>query len=94
MNPSTAQWVLCALAIGAYLSGASQNASIAWREWYHGDSRGPSLNPVIFGMIGVFAVLAAPFGTLADRLWWVWVPLLLDFGSLPYLVFSIWKKFY
>lgn len=40
-------------------------------------------------MLGGVALLAAPFGTMPDRLPYLWIPSVLDFGTLPYFLVFI-----
>ena len=48
-----------------------------------------SVAPLIGGILGAIAVLAAPFGTMSDRLPYLWVPAVLDCGALPYFLVVI-----
>ncbi|MFQ5936960.1 MAG: hypothetical protein ACE5LB_11200 [Acidiferrobacterales bacterium] len=100
MDETIRQWVLFivhwTIFLGfslTFLLGAVFNGSIAWREWYKNVSDGPSIAPLLFGAIGIVAVLAAPFGDLADRLPYLWIPLVLDFGSAPYFSLVAYEVF-
>jgi hypothetical protein len=68
-------WVLCAL----------DNGRTAWRQIICGEDDGRPFSPLIGGLVGGIAVAVAPVGGLAERLPWVIVPAVLDFGSLPYI---------
>jgi len=80
------QWIAFIVALLAYAVGAVFNGLVGWRVWIRDESDGPSVAPFLFGLIGIGAVLVAPFGELSDRLPWLWLPLLLDYGSGPYLL--------
>jgi uncharacterized membrane protein len=85
------QWAIFAGALLVYLVGAGFNGWIAWREWVKGEPDGPSIAPIIAGAIGVVAVLAFPVGTIHDRVPYIWIPLVLDCGSAPYLLLVIYS---
>jgi len=83
------QWALFLFFGGIFAIVAAFNGSIAWRQWIKGVPEEPSIAPLIGGMLGGVAVLAAPFGTMPDRLPYLWVPAILDFGTLPYFLVVI-----
>lgn len=80
------QWAIFVSGSLFYLVGAVFNGLIAWRVWYKKDSDGPSTAPLLFGSVGVLAVLFAPFGDVSDRWPFIWIPLVLDYGSGPYFL--------
>ena len=80
------QWVLFLAASALFLVGAVFNGMIGWRTWIRDESDGPSVAPLLFGLVGIVAVLLAPFGELSDRWAWIWLPLLLDYGTGPYFL--------
>jgi hypothetical protein len=65
------------LLISIWLS--TMNAIIAWKLYVR-KVPAPSWIPVMGGMCGVFGLIFIP-GELAHKL--CWLPLLLDYGSLP-----------
>ena len=51
---------------------------------------GPSLLPFFGGIFGLVAIILMPVGELKQRLYWSWLPLLLDVGCLPYIVLGLY----
>jgi|APSaa5957512576_1039674.scaffolds.fasta_scaffold45958_2 hypothetical protein len=45
-----------------------------------------SVVPIVGGILGAFAMLILPFGSLSQRLWFVWIPPLVDVGCVWYTV--------
>jgi hypothetical protein len=86
MALSTIQWIIFVSTLVLSLLGAAFNGIIAWREWYEKESDGPSAAPLIFGAIGVVAVLSAPFGELSERIPFLWIPIVFDYGTGPYFL--------
>lgn len=80
------QWIFFLGFSAMFCVGALFNGSIAWRQWIMKEPDGPSFAPLLPGIVGVVAVLAAPFGELSDRLSYLWIPLVVDFGSIPYFL--------
>ena len=96
MSETTRQWIVLIVQwmffMGfslAFLVGATYNGLIAYREWWEKNSDGSSFAPLVFGAVGVVAVLSAPFGELSERLPYLWLPIILDCGSAPYFLFAI-----
>lgn len=83
------QWIIFIGALLFFLVGVTFNGLIAWREWIEKESDGPSLAPLISGAIGVVAVLSAPFGELSERLPFLWIPIVFDFGTGPYFLMVV-----
>jgi hypothetical protein len=87
------RWTAASLLLGAFLLVAAFNAWVAWRIFIEDTPEGPSVAPIFFGLIGAGGVLIMPVGTLPQRLCFSWIPLLLDCGCLPYLLYGIWYEF-
>jgi hypothetical protein len=47
----------------------------------------PSWIPLLGGVLGVVGMLVAPLPHLKA---WVWIPLLLDWGSVPGMGYTVW----
>lgn len=82
-------WIFTLLCLAGFLMFAGFNNWIAWGQFCAREWR-PSYAPLAGGACGVGAVLAAPLGAWFDRLPYAVLPLLLDFGSLPYLALFLW----
>ena len=50
-----------------------------------------SVAPLISGLIVIVVVMSAPFGAISDRIVYLWIPFLLDYGSGPYLLMVIYS---
>ncbi len=81
-------WIFASLCLIGFLLIAGYNGYIAWRQFVLSESA-PSFGPVLGGCLGVGAILAAPMGAWTDRLPYVLIPLVLDFGALPYLALFV-----
>jgi len=90
MLEALAQWAIFLISLPCYLVGALFNGLVGWRTWVRGEVEGSSPAPFLFGLIGIVVVLSAPFGALPDRLAYLWLPLLLDYGSGPYLLMILY----
>ena len=77
-------WIFASSCLIGFLLFAGYNGFIAWSNFVLSAST-PSYAPVIGGCLGVGAVLALPLGAWTDRVPYVAIPLMLDFGTLPYL---------
>jgi len=82
------RWVLTIVLSLLWLVLAVTNGSLAWRTWVRREDRVPSILPVVGGL---FAWLAATVCPWDSPLVWLlfWLALILDVGSLPYLVLFI-----
>lgn len=78
-----------AVVLGAVcLIGTVGNMVVSWRlvvRKREEETRTPSILPLVAGVSGALAVLLWPYRALLP---FVWVPLLLDPGTLPYVVFG------
>ena len=83
------QWILFVGFSVIFCIGAFFNGSVAWRQFIMKEPDGPSFAPLLPGIVGVVAILAAPFGELSDRLSYLWIPLVVDFGSIPYFLIVV-----
>ncbi len=77
-------WIFASLCLIGFLLFAAYNGFIAWCRFVLSEPA-RSFGPVVGGCLGVGAILAAPLGAWTDRLPYVLIPLVLDFGALPYL---------
>ncbi len=77
-------WIFASLCLIGFLLFAAYNGFIAWCQFVSSEPA-PPFGPVVGGCLGVGAILAAPLGAWTDRLPYVLIPLVLDFGALPYL---------
>jgi len=91
MALSIIQWSIFLGCLLIYLAGATFNGYIAWREWYKKDPDGPSIAPLVFGAVGVVAVLSAPIGELPERIPYCWIPLVFDCGTGPYFLLVVYS---
>ncbi len=82
-------WFFASLCLIGFLLFASYNGFIAWCQFVL-SAPSPSFAPVFGGCLGVGAILAAPLGVWTDRLPYVLIPLVLDFGALPYVALFVW----
>lgn len=78
-------WVIVAVLGGVWAFFALDNGQTAWRQIVRAECDARSFSPWLGGVLGAVAVAVAPVGELGDRLPWAVVPVVLDFGSLPYL---------
>ncbi len=81
-------WIFASLCLIGFMLYACYNGLIAWCQFVLSESA-RSYAPVIGGCLGVGAILAAPLGAWTDRLPYVLIPLVLDFGALPYLALFV-----
>ncbi len=82
-------WIFASLCLAVFLLFAGRNGSIAWCQFVLSEPA-RSFGPVVGGCLGVGAILATPLGAWTDRLPYVLIPLVLDFGTLPYLALFAW----
>lgn len=78
------RWIIAGLLAMAYLVIAVFNWSTVLRR----SVEGPSPAPLLGGALGVAAVGVCP---LEGSNRYIWVPLLVDYGSIPYFAFFVWE---
>lgn len=59
------------------------NFSIFWRSFSGKTKERVSYVGFWGGIVGVCAIMLMPFGIWSNRLTYVWIPLVLDIGSVP-----------
>ena len=81
------RWAI-AIVLGAlFLMLAMFNGwALGWRQLVRGESEGVSPAPIIGGLSGFVSIMVMPTESIATRLVFAWMPLVLDFGTLPYLL--------
>ena len=84
----TARWMFVVALSCVWAFYSLDNGRIAWRQIV-GDDDGRPFSPLLGGLVGGAAVFLAPVSGLADRIPWVLVPVVIDFGSLPYLILCL-----
>ncbi len=82
-------WIFASLCLVGLLLFAGRNGYIAWCQFVLSEPAS-SFAPLAGGCLGVGAVLAAPLGAWSDRLPYTLIPLVLDFGALPYFALFAW----
>ncbi|MCA8915905.1 MAG: hypothetical protein KDB90_10880 [Planctomycetes bacterium] len=76
------RWTVAGLLAALFVLLALGNGSIAFRAFVL-KQKAPSWIPLIGGVAGAIAFIVVPIGGL----WmWAWIPLLLDWGSIPGLM--------
>ncbi len=60
--------------------------ALGWRQLVRGELEGISPAPIIGGLSGFVSIMVMPIESIATRLAFAWTPLVLDFGTLPYLL--------
>lgn len=63
--------------------------ALGWRQLVRGELEGISPAPIIGGLIGFVSILVMPIESIATRLAFAWMPLVLDLGTLPYLLVGL-----
>lgn len=82
-------WLFAAICLSGFLLFAGYNSFMAWSVYVKSE-HAQSIGPVFGGLIGFVGLLIAPVGEWTDRLAYAWIPLLLDFGCVPYLAVLFW----
>jgi hypothetical protein len=79
------RWIIAigCLALAVWLSALNWN--VFWKRHVRGVSA-PSWIPLLAGSLGAIGIVTLPVS--GSSAWW-WVPLLLDWGSLPGIGYSI-----
>jgi len=78
-------WALAFLLGVVFLWVATLNAIVLWQGGFR-RKKTSSWIPLIAGLSGSLALVVAPLPQV--RRWW-WIPLILDWGSLPGLLFTL-----
>ncbi len=81
-----AQWAIASFLFLVFLLAASLNLWIGWRELVKRDYRGVSVLPVFGGLVGSISIAISPLEQVRG-LWWV--PALIDYGCIPYLLLGL-----
>ena len=70
--------------------------ALGWRQWVRGEVDGISPAPIIGGLAGFSGIMVAPIESFTTRLAFAWMPLVLDLGTLPYLIGAliseVWER--
>jgi len=82
---ATLRWALGAALLALFALVCVLNAGVFWRRHIR-KRNAPSLLPLLGGVSGSIGLCLLP--VLAVHPWW-WLPLLLDWGCVPGIVFSI-----
>ena len=59
---------------------------LGWRQLVRGELEGISPAPIIGGLSGFISIMVVPIESIATRLAFAWMPLVLDLGTLPFLL--------
>jgi hypothetical protein len=78
------RWILSIVFGSVFLWIGSLHAAIFFKEFIL-RQRAPSYAPLVAGICGTLALLIVPLTGV--RRWW-WIPLVLDWGSLPGILFA------
>ena len=82
------EWITPAFLIAIFCICALTNAVLFVRLELLKRANTPSLIPFVGGLLGVWGFFLAPAALLSR---YAWVPLLADFGTVPWLIFALWK---
>lgn len=88
--PTSALWLFSGIFFFLFIILAIINAVYLVGQIHSRFEYGPSLMPFFGGIFGLIAILVLPVGELPERMWWCWLPLLLDGGCLPYIVLGLY----
>ena len=76
-----------AIVLGAiFISLGTFNWWAGWRELIGRSPNGVSVAPMIGGLCGLVGIAIVPIDSITTRLAFAWIPLVLDYGTIPYLV--------
>ena len=78
-------WILAFLLGAVFVWLATLNATVVWQGGFR-RKKTSSWIPLVAGVCGSLALVVAPLPQ-ASR-WW-WIPLILDWGSIPGLLFTL-----
>jgi hypothetical protein len=79
------RWVIAALLFALFIWLATMNAMVFWNTFIH-RKKTSSWIPIIGGIFGMLSLIIVPIAS-AKR-WW-WLPLVVDWGSIPGILVSI-----
>lgn len=83
------KWIFPIILLAIFGFFATVNIFVYWpRE----DGTGPSMLPILGGLLGCAGVLCLPVGTLSDRLLFCWIPVVVDPGCCGYILFNFIKN--
>ena len=88
--PTSALWLFSGILFLLFILLAVVNAVYMVGQIRSRFEYGPSLLPFFGGIFGLIAIILLPVGELEQRLYWCWLPLLLDAGCLPYIVLGLY----
>jgi len=78
-------WIVAVLFFALFTWLASMNASVFWNGFVR-RRKSPSWIPMIGGLCGTIALTIVP---VPGAKWWWWLPLILDWGSVPGIFVSL-----
>lgn len=82
------EWIAPAFLIAIFCICALTNAVLFVRRELLKRANAPSSIPFVGGLLGMWGFSLAPAVLLSRN---AWVPLLADFGTVPWLVYALWK---
>ena len=81
MDPCYSVWLL-------WLLVATHNARLEWRRWIRKEEQVESVAVLIGGFFAYLATVLCPWESQQKYLYF-WLAMILDVGSLPYLVLAV-----
>jgi len=85
------RWALAGFAGALFLLLAGFNFWCWFAQIRKPDAPHVSIVPIFGGIIGCIAILLAPVAVLLHRLYFAWIPLLLDVGCVWNIVGATWS---
>jgi hypothetical protein len=82
------EWIAPAFLVAIFSICAVTNAVLFVRRELLKRANAPSLIPFVGGLLGLWGFSLAPTALLSRH---AWVPLLADFGTVPWLIYALWK---
>ena len=80
------RWILCGALVSAFLIFSLFNAWVVCREVVLKREIGLTFAPLMGGLTGLVALFVCP---LEGALTFFWVPLIVDLGTVPYLLYCM-----
>ena len=80
------RWLIAVPLLLIWLYFAVTNFRFLLENFRVGLNAGPAPVTIVGGLAGCLGLLLLPWGGFTDRLALLWVPLVLDLGSLPFYV--------